>query len=83
MRVSSRRGSGTAISLIARQELAKDGVVVSVIHPKLTATNFLKNLIGKRPDFAANASMLSMDTAGQVAENIAKLIADGREELVM
>jgi short-subunit dehydrogenase len=72
-----------AISFIARQELAKDGIVVSVIHPKMTATNFIRNLIGKRPEFARNASMPPMDTAGQVAENISRIIGDGREELVM
>lgn len=38
-----------AISLIARQELAKDGIVVSVIHPKMTATNFFKEFDRQAP----------------------------------
>ncbi|GEM_PF-470942 len=34
-----------ALSLTARVELAKDGIVVSVVHPGLTATDFGKNAV--------------------------------------
>src|SRR5581483_3467237 len=34
-----------AISLTAREELKKDGIIVSVMHPKMTATDFGKNAI--------------------------------------
>ena len=40
-----------AISLTARQELSKDNIVVSVMHPKMTSTNFSKNAAGAHPDY--------------------------------
>ena len=72
-----------AVSFISRKELAKDNIVVSVIHPKMTATNFTKNMVGTRPDFGGGASAPGVDTPELVAENIAKLVKSGAEELVM
>ncbi|MDD5456206.1 MAG: SDR family oxidoreductase [Candidatus Margulisbacteria bacterium] len=37
-----------ALSLTARQELAPDKIIVSVFHPRMTATNFGKNALGVR-----------------------------------
>jgi len=38
-----------ALSFTARAELAKDKIIVSVMHPKMTATRFGENAIGARP----------------------------------
>jgi short-subunit dehydrogenase len=74
-----------ALSLTARQELAKDGIIVSVMHPKMTATDFGKNAVGQRPDFGhrpANAA-LQIDTPEAVAEKIAQLIGTEEAEAMM
>src|SRR5580698_6484704 len=42
-----------AISLTARAELEKDGIVVSVFHPKMTATEFGANVRGEKYNSAA------------------------------
>ena len=41
-----------ALSLTAREELVKDGIIVSIIYPKLTATDFGQNAVGARPDLS-------------------------------
>lgn len=71
-----------ALSLTARAELAPDHIVVSVMHPKMTATDFGKNSSGGHPDMTAlyknqNRAM-EVDTPEQVAAKIADLI--GLEE---
>ena len=70
-----------AISLIARKELAGDNIIVSVIHPRMTATNFAKNMIGKRPESVAG--MPAGDPPELVAEGVARLINSGAEELAL
>ena len=42
-----------ALSLTARQELAKDNIIVSVFHPKMTATEFGQNARGEKYHSAA------------------------------
>jgi short-subunit dehydrogenase len=42
-----------ALSLTARQELAQDNIIVSVFHPKMTATDFGKNAHGQKYDSRA------------------------------
>lgn len=76
-----------AISLTARTELANDRIVVSVMHPKMTATNFGKNAIGRRPDYAnrpagsaAPRPGMEIDTAEAVAEKIGALIGSEAAE---
>lgn len=71
-----------AISLTARQELAKDKIIVSVMHPKLTETNFGKNAIGERPD-AARSARMEADTPEAVAAQIAELIRSEAPEAEM
>jgi len=46
-----------ALSLTARDELKKDGIVVSVFHPKMTATDFGKNSRGVRYESASAQAM--------------------------
>jgi short-subunit dehydrogenase len=74
-----------AISLTARQELAKDNIAVSVMHPKMTATDFGKNAIGARPDYANRPRVvpLQIDTAEMVAEKIGELILSEEAEAMM
>lgn len=77
---SSTKYALNAISLIARQELAKDKIVVSVVHPGMTASNFYQNMIGGAPDFSGRV-MPPMDSSEKVAEHIAELIGSEAAEL--
>ena len=76
-----------ALSLTARQELAPDKIVVSVFHPRMTATNFGKNSMGERlfqdlgPNSARNNMMI--DSAETVAEKILKQIGSEDAEAMM
>ncbi len=64
------------LSLTARAELAKDGIVVSVFHPRMTATRFGENALGPQIDFSTRPGGVApvIDTAELVAEKIADLI---------
>jgi len=74
-----------ALSLTARKELEKDGIVVSVMHPKMTATRFGVNAVGGNPsDSRADGKRMSgVDTAEDVAEKTVKLIESGEAEANM
>lgn len=74
-----------AISLTARAELEKDNIVVSVMHPKMTATSFGKNAMGTPMDSATRAVATGMpiDTAEQVALRTIALIRSGEPEAEM
>lgn len=78
-----------ALSLTARAELEKDKIVVSVFHPKMTATNFGKNSAGatSRPAAPANPPAGSpprqVDTAEQVAAQILEQIKSEAPEAEM
>ncbi len=74
-----------AISLTAREELAKDHIVVSVMHPKITATGFGKNAMGTPMDSVerARANGMPIDTAEQVAERTIALIESEEPEAEM
>jgi len=77
-----------AISLTARQELVPDHIVVSVIHPRMTATRFGASAINARRDErvsggSATASGMTIDTPEQVAEKIGGLIMSEEAEALM
>lgn len=79
-----------AISLTAREELKKDNIIVSVFHPKMTATNFSKNAAGaQHPDYEAirrarpATAATNVDTAEAVAEKIIEQIESGEAEASM
>lgn len=79
-----------ALSLTARQELAPDHIIVSVMHPKMTATNFGKNAVGVRPDYAnrpagspAPRPGMEIDTPEAVAEKVIALIRSEEAEAMM
>ncbi|HEX4104532.1 MAG TPA: SDR family NAD(P)-dependent oxidoreductase [Candidatus Paceibacterota bacterium] len=81
-----------AISLTARAELEKDHIVVSVMHPKMTATNFGKNAAVARPASSNRPAGstpaparpgMEVDTAEAVAEKIGELIRTEEPEAEM
>ncbi len=71
-----------ALSLTARQELAKDNIIVSVVHPKMTATDFGKNALGVKLDWH-DRPMPEIDTPQQVAEKIIETIQSGAAETML
>jgi len=72
-----------AISLTAREELAKDNIIVSVVHPKLTLTNFQKNYInyGEEKFNWGNRTGMEADTPEQVAQKICDSIVTEAPEI--
>ena len=72
-----------ALSLTARQELEKDNIVVSVFHPKMTATEFGGNALGETYSSSAGRPGMQVDTAEAVAERIAGQIESGEAEANM
>ena len=72
-----------ALSLTARQELAKDNIIVSVFHPKMTATDFGQNARGQKYDSRAGRPGMSVDTPEAVAERMVEQIISGDAEAQM
>jgi len=72
-----------ALSLTARQELASDNIVVSVFHPKMTATEFGQNARGETYHSAAGRPGMTVDTPEAVAEKLIQLIESGEAEAQM
>jgi short-subunit dehydrogenase len=75
-----------ALSLTARAELEKDNIIVSVFHPKMTATDFGKNSAGKPWTPApgtTNLRNMEVDTPEQVAEKILEQIHSEEPEASM
>ena len=76
-----------AISLTARQELAEVHIVVSVIHPRMTATKFGENSVGRRPEWVTDRSEWrpapEVDAPEKVAEKIGALIISEEAEASM
>jgi short-subunit dehydrogenase len=73
-----------ALSLTARVELVKDNIIVSVMHPKMTATNFGKNSVRVSPQpYFADRPNMEIDPPEAVAEKIAKLIESEEAEAEM
>jgi hypothetical protein len=55
---------------------------VNVIEPKMTATNFAKNSIGKRPNWSnSSRSMPDIDPPEKVAALVEKIIKTEEAEL--
>lgn len=79
---SSSKYALNAITFIARQELAKDNIIVSAMLPKMTATRFGEHSIGRRPDFTLlGRPMPQVDPPEKVAEKIAELIEKEVEQI--
>lgn len=75
------------LTLTARGELADDGIVVTVMHPGQTATNFGRNATVDASMTSApppsGGSTLSPDTAQDVAERILEAVVHGPAEQYM
>jgi NADP-dependent 3-hydroxy acid dehydrogenase YdfG len=72
------------LTLTARQELEKDGIVVSLIRPKLVQTDFGKHSVVPEPDALRdenNPNHPPMDMPETVALKIGELIRSGDAEL--
>jgi NAD(P)-dependent dehydrogenase (short-subunit alcohol dehydrogenase family) len=80
---SSSKAALNHLSLVAREELAGDGIVVSVIYPYITATELEKNAIGadERSMAGPPPGIPPADPPEKVAEAILKLIESGEAEL--
>ena len=69
------------LSLVAREELAPDGIVVSVVYPSITATEFHDTLrAGSAP---SGAGGLTPHRPEYVAEAIVRAIRTGEAEVVV
>jgi short-subunit dehydrogenase len=82
---SSLKGALAMISLTAREELKKDGIVVSVVYPYVTLTDFEKNTI-KDPSLLAQREEEGElphppDTAEYMAQRILEAIQTGEGEI--
>ncbi|MBU6370977.1 MAG: SDR family NAD(P)-dependent oxidoreductase [Patescibacteria group bacterium] len=72
-----------ALSLTARVELAKDGIAVSLFHPKMTATKFGEHSLGEKYVSGAPRPGIPVDTPEAVAEKIAEQIGSEAVETMM
>ena len=69
------------LSLTARKELADDNIIVSIVHPGLTATDFGKNSIKSKKEHKQMLwNLPAADPAEKVAERILKIIISGDAE---
>ena len=79
-----------AISYTARAELAKDKIVVSVFHPRMTATRFGENAMGAHSPYSGGSAAASIasraptvDSPDQVAEKVVEQIESEAAEANM
>ncbi len=80
--VASKRALAT-FSLVAREELKKDNIIVSVVYPYITATNFYKDTLNAGPDREipkGDGKIPPPDSAKVVAETILQAIESGDAE---
>jgi len=81
---SSSKRALAGISLAARQELQADNIIVSVVYPYITLTNFEKNTIHAVPvsqDQQEPAGRFPADSAEFVADKIVGGIVSGEAEI--
>ena len=67
------------LSRVARAELAKDNIAVTILHPYLTATNFFSRL----PEDRRQELLKRADSPEMVADEIVRAIEEGPEEIDM
>lgn len=77
---SSSKRALAGFGLTAREELSKDGIVVTQVYPFITATNFGKNRISASKDGGPASDYSQGDTPEFVAEIILKSIREGEAE---
>ena len=82
---SATKRALNGLSLTGRNELAGDNIVVSVVYPYITKSDFYKNMVTVEPkpetadDYAAGRA--PADTSEYVAELIADIIKTGEPEI--
>jgi short-subunit dehydrogenase len=69
------------LSLVARDEFAPDGIVVSLVYPRVTATEFHDKL--RAGTMRAGGSGLTPHTPRYVAKAILRAILAGEAEIVV
>ncbi|MDR3711012.1 MAG: SDR family NAD(P)-dependent oxidoreductase [Capsulimonadaceae bacterium] len=71
------------ITRVARKELEKDGITVSLLHPYITATNFFTNIATNRdePLVASPGLLDTADSAEKVAQAMVEIIRSGADEV--
>ena len=79
---SSTKYALNAISLTARQELEKDHIIVSVFHPKMTATDFGQNAKGEKYHSHAGRPGMTAETAQEVAQAILEQLESEAAEVM-
>ena len=83
---SSAKRALNSITLTAREELAKDNIVVSVVYPYITLTDLDANMFGAEADdfgpyeAEADANLPPPDPPEYVAERILEVIESGEAE---
>jgi Short-chain alcohol dehydrogenase of unknown specificity len=80
---SASKAALNHLSLVAREELASDGIAVSLIYPYITATDLEKNAIGADENSLAGppSNIPPADPPEKVAAAILSLIESGQAEL--
>jgi len=80
---SSLKRALVGLSLTAREELKKDNIVVSVVYPVMTATNFEKNTMQSGPpmEWEGGGDMPKIDPPKLIAEKILEAIEKGQAEI--
>lgn len=77
---SSSKRALVGFGLTAREELAKDGIVVTQVYPFITATNFGKNRMGISKEGAPATDYSQGDAPEYVADIILESIREGGAE---
>ena len=78
---SSTKYALNSISLTARAELEKDHIVVSVFHPKMTATDFGQNAKGETYNSHAGRPGMTAESAEEVAQALLGQLASEAAEV--
>ena len=80
---SSTKYALNSITMTARTELAKDKIIVNMVLPKMTSTNFMKNSIGSDPKWMSGRPMPKVDTPEIVAKDIERAIRSEEAEIIV
>ena len=79
-----------ALSLTAREELKKDNIIISLVHPYITDTNFFKNVIRPkgvkgttRASEEIEGSMPTADPPEKVAKRILQAVETDKAEIML
>src|SRR5664280_2096098 len=79
---SATKSALNVLSQVARRELAPDGIVVSIVYPSVTATEFHQSLAaGAR--VGGSAGPIPPQSPESVAEAIVGVIPSGEEEVIL